>query len=114
MISDEVRYFCDDHGRQQQFALIQTIGDIAPHRVKIGIVDNMARSLAGYPALGFTPRVLAEWPCPPDWVAAVVASVTRSGCRPLGGGLFECQDPDRLVNRATAFFALMPAYPSQR
>jgi hypothetical protein len=90
------------------FYVVQPVPDLEPRRVKLGYTTNVESRLASYRTISPHAQVLETWPCKTAWEAAAIDSVTREECELLGGEVFRCEDVNRLIERADAFFELMP------
>jgi len=95
------------------FYLIQLIPEALPDRVKIGFADNIERRLSEHRTAAPTARLLKVWPCKRSWDYAAMDSVTRFKCKLVLNEVFE-GDIDGFIQRADAFFAVMPTPEKQR
>jgi hypothetical protein len=91
------------------FYLIQLVPDLSPLRLKLGFTDALPRRLSEYLTGNPTAQIYHSWPCRRVWEAAVIASVTRTGCRFIGGEVYDCDDLEAMRARVDAFFQVMPA-----
>lgn len=99
--------------RSGSFYVIQLVPEALPNRVKIGYTDNLDKRLAEHQTAAPTARLLASWPCKRSWDYAAMDSITREACSWVLSEVFE-GDPEGFVERANAFFALMPTPDSER
>ena len=92
------------------FYIIQLHPDDLPTRLKIGFTDNLDVRQSDHRTNAPTLKLLKFWPCKRAWEEAAKASITREGCRRVGGDRSEVFDGDvqGVIDRAEAFFALMP------
>ena len=92
------------------FYIIQLHPEDLPTRVKIGYTDKLDVRLSDHRTNAPTLKLLKSWPCKRTWEEAAKASITREACRRIGGDGSEVFDGDvvALLDRAEAFFALMP------
>lgn len=90
------------------FYLIQLVPDLSPLRLKLGFTDSLPRRLTDYLTSNPTAEVFHTWSCRRVWEPAAIASVTRTGCRCIGGEVYDCEDLQAMKQRCEAFFALMP------
>jgi hypothetical protein len=92
------------------FYLIQLHPEDLPARLKIGYTDNLDVRQSDHRTNAPTLKLLKAWPCKRTWEEAAKASITREGCRRVGGDGSEVFDGDvqEFIDRAEAFFALMP------
>ena len=95
------------------FYVIQLVPEALPNRIKIGYTDNLDQRLADHQTAAPTARVIASWPCKRSWDYAAMDSITREGCKWVLNEVFE-GNPDGFVQRANAFFSLMPQSPEER
>ena len=90
------------------FYVIQLHPDDLPNRMKIGYTDKLEVRLSDHRTSAPTLRLVKSWPCKRTWEDAAKASITRDGCRCVGGEVFD-GDLQVFVERAEAFFAIMPS-----
>ena len=95
------------------FYIIQLVPEALPNRIKVGYTDNLEKRLAEHQTAAPTARVIGSWPCKRSWDYAAMDSVTRTGCAWVLNEVFE-GDPQGFLDRAEAFFALMPRTSSER
>lgn len=95
------------------FYLIQLHPDDLPNRLKIGYTDKLEVRLSDHRTSAPTLRLVKSWPCKRTWEEAAKASITRDGCRCIGGEVFD-GDMQVFVERADAFFARMPSPENDR
>ena len=89
------------------FYVIQLVPEALPNRIKVGYTDNLEDRLASHRTAAPTARVLSTWPCKRSWDYAAMDCITREGCVWVLNEVFE-GDPQGFINRANAFFAIMP------
>lgn len=89
------------------FYIIQLHPDDLPDRLKIGYTDNLGVRLSDHRTSAPTLKLIRSWPCKRTWEEAAKASITRGDCRRIGGEVFDC-DAEAFVERAEAFFSIMP------
>ena len=89
------------------FYVIQLHPDDLRSRLKIGYTDNMDVRLSDHRTAAPTLRLVKSWPCKRSWEEAAKASITRGGCRCIGGEVFD-GDVREFIQRADAFFSIMP------
>lgn len=92
------------------FYIVQPVPEFDEHRVKLGFAIDIKQRLDTYRTICPHVIVLKAWPCRPTWEHTAMTSITREGCTVLGQELFQCDDLASLVDRADAFFKLMPAW----
>ena len=92
------------------FYIIQLHPEDLPIRLKIGYTDSLDVRLSDHRTNAPTLKLLKSWSCKRTWEEAAKASITREDCRRIGGDRSEVFDGDvqEFLNRAEAFFALMP------
>ena len=90
------------------FYVVQLVPDLAPNRVKLGFASDVRARLDAHRTAAPTATLVKSWPCKNSWEQAAIASVTRTECSLIRNEVFECEDLACLVERAVAFFALMP------
>jgi hypothetical protein len=91
------------------FYLIQLVPDLSQLRIKMGFTDSLSRRLNEYLTSNPTAAVFQSWPCKRAWEQTAIASITRTGCRLIGGEVYDCDDLAALRERSESFFQLMPA-----
>jgi hypothetical protein len=106
--SDTATY--DRHG---YFYLIQLVPEALPNRVKVGLADNVETRLSQHQTAAPTAKIVRSWPCKRSWDFAAMDSVTRNGCKLVLNEVYE-GDIQGFVDRAEAFFAVMPHPDSER
>lgn len=89
------------------FYLIQLIPEEMPDRIKIGYTDSIQQRLSDHRVTNPTLKLLKSWPCKRTWDHAVMDSITRKECTHIGGEVYE-GEVVAFIERADAFFALMP------
>ena len=90
------------------FYVIQLIPEFDPLRVKLGFTNNVDARLRSHRTAAPTAQVVKFWPCKRSWENAAIASITRLGCTLVANEVYSCADLNNLVERADAFFDLMP------
>jgi hypothetical protein len=95
------------------FYVIQLVPEALPSRIKVGYTDNLERRLADHQTSAPTARIIGSWPCKRSWDYAAMDSITREGCKWVLNEVFE-GDPQGFIERANAFFALMPLAEGER
>jgi len=93
---------------QGVFYVVQLVPDLKPNRVKLGFAQDAETRLRGHQTAAPTATLLKTWPARAAWEFAAIASVTREGCQHISDEVYDCENLQALVNRADAFFALMP------
>ena len=95
------------------FYIIQLHPEDLPTRLKIGYTDNLDVRQSDHRTSAPTLTLLKSWPCKRTWEEAAKASIAREGCRRIGGEGSEVFDGDvqAFLDRAEAFFSLMPHPP---
>jgi hypothetical protein len=83
------------------------VPEALPNRVKIGFADNVERRLAEHQTAAPTAKLLKVWPCKRSWDYATMDSITRTGCKLVLNEVYE-GDIDGFIDRADAYFAIMP------
>lgn len=89
------------------FYVIQLVPDELPDRIKLGYTANLDQRLADHRATNPTLTLIQSWPCKRTWEHAALASVTRVECEHIGGEVYS-GDIQGFIERANAFFAVMP------
>ncbi len=95
------------------FYVIQLIPELDPHRLKLGFAESVEQRLAQHRTAAPTARVLHVWPCKRSWEVTAIDALTAVGCRLILNEVFECDDPEALVQRGEAFFRMLPI-PTER
>lgn len=90
------------------FYIIQIMPDLVPERVKLGYATDCQSRLQSYLTVSPTARLLHCWPCASVWEQTAIASLTRMGCRRVGGEVFDCDCLEALIDRGDSFFSLLP------
>jgi hypothetical protein len=91
------------------FYVIQPVPEYDPQRVKLGFATVVQQRLDTYRTICPRAEVLRVWSCQQAWEHTAMASITREGCAQEGAEVFLCTDIGGLLERADAFFKLMPA-----
>jgi len=89
------------------FYIIQLHPEDLPTRLKIGYTDNLDVRQSDHRTNAPTLKLVKSWPCKRSWEEAAKSSITRQGCRSIGGEVFD-GDVQGFIDRAEAFFAVMP------
>lgn len=76
--------------------------------IKLGFTEDATRRLAEHRTAAPRAQLLGSWPCRRSWEGTAISSVTRSDCTFMGGECFAFADQGLAVERAAAFFALLP------
>jgi T5orf172 domain len=95
------------------FYLIQLVPEAIPNRIKIGYTDQLEKRLAEHQTAAPTARVIGSWPCKRSRDYAAMDSITRVGCVWVMNEVFE-GEPEGFIQRANAFFAVMPIADARR
>ena len=79
-------------------------------RHKLGYTDNVEQRLRDHRTTAPTLELVKAWRCKPTWEKAAIAAITNCECEQIGGPNSEVYDGDTdvFVERAGAFFSLMP------
>jgi hypothetical protein len=89
------------------FYIIQLHPEDLPHRFKIGYTDNLDVRQSDHRTIAPTLKLVKSWPCKRTWEDAAKASITNDYCEHLGGEVYY-GDAQIFIDRAEAFFAIMP------
>jgi DNA-binding IclR family transcriptional regulator len=92
------------------FYVIQLVPELEPGRVKLGFASDVEARLRAHRTAAPTARLLKAWASKRSWEVAAIDSLTKEGCEPLSGEVFEVDSLDDLVGRGDAFFSLMPSF----
>ena len=106
----------DDSAKYDRFGyfyLIQLVPEALPNRVKIGFADNVEQRLAQHRTAAPTARLVRAWPCKRSWDYAAMDSITSKNCQLVLNEVYE-GDVSGLIERAEAFFALLPNPDTER
>lgn len=95
------------------FYVIQLVPELDPRRLKLGFAESLDQRLAQHRTAAPTARILHAWGCRRSWEVTAIDALTSSDCRLILNEVFECDDPQSLVLRGNAFFAMLPE-PAQR
>ena len=90
------------------FYVIQLIPELDTRRVKLGFARDVAQRLGTHRCTCPGAVAVKTWRCQFAWEVCAMDSVTREGCRRLGGEVFEVDDLEALLARAEQFFSIMP------
>ena len=90
------------------FYVIQLVPELDPKRLKLGFAESVDQRLLQHRTAAPTAKVLRAWPCKRSWELTAMDSLTRVDCRLILNEVFECDDPQSLVDRGEAFFSLLP------
>lgn len=89
------------------FYVIQLHPHDLPNRLKIGYTDNLEVRLSDHRTTAPTLKLVKSWPCKRTWEDAARASITRCGCKHIGGEVYD-GDVRIFVQQAEVFFSVMP------
>jgi len=94
------------------FYIMQLHPEDLPTRLKIGYTDNLDVRQSDHRTNSQTLKLMRFWSCNRTWEEAAKARITRQDCWRFGGERSEAfyGDIQGFIDRAEAFFALMP-YP---
>ena len=95
------------------FYVIQLVPELDPRKLKLGFAESLEQRLGQHRTAAPTAKVLQAWPCERSWELTAIDALTSVGCRLILNEVFECDDPDALVQRGEAFFHMLPL-PSER
>jgi hypothetical protein len=84
------------------------VPELDPKRLKLGFAESIDQRLLQHRTAAPTARVLHAWPCKRSWELTAMDSLARVDCRLILNEVFECDDPEALVDRGEAFFTLLP------
>ena len=90
------------------FYVIQLVPDLDPKRLKLGFAESLEQRLLEHRTAAPTARVLRAWPCKRSWERTALDALTRVGCRLILNEVFECDEPNALVELGEAFFRMLP------
>jgi hypothetical protein len=90
------------------FYVIQLVPELDPKRLKLGFAESINQRLSQHRTACPTARVLRAWPCKRSWEITALDALPRVGCRLINNEVFECEDPQALVERGNAFFSMLP------
>lgn len=90
------------------FYVIQLVPELDPKRLKLGFAESIDQRFSQHRTAAPTARVLRAWPCKRSWELTAMDSLTRLDCRLILNEVFECDNPQALVERGDAFFSLLP------
>ncbi len=90
------------------FYIVQLIPELMSNRVKLGFAANIEYRLSDHRISAPTAILLKSWSSNKSWEKAAMASITRIECKNIGGEVFECENLETLLERAEAFFKIMP------
>ena len=87
---------------------IQLVPELDPKRLKLGFAEGIVQRLSQHRTAAPTARVLRARPCTRSWEPTAIDALTRVGCHLIRNEVFECEDPEALVERGEAFFSTLP------
>lgn len=90
------------------FYVVQLVPELKPGRIKLGFAKDAENRLRAHRTSAPTAEVLKTWPCKRAWEGTVVDCITQKGCKSFSTEVFDCENLDRLIELAEAFFRLMP------
>ncbi len=90
------------------FYVIQLVPELDPKRLKLGFAESIDQRHSQHRTAAPTARILRTWPCKRSWEFTVMDSLTRVDSRLILNEVFECDDPQALVERGEVFFSLLP------
>jgi hypothetical protein len=95
------------------FYVIQLIPELDPKRIKLGFAIDLNDRLAQHRTAAPTAKVLQSWPCKRLWELTVMDCLSSAACRHILNEVFECDNLDDLVGRASELFRILP-HPKRR
>ena len=90
------------------FYVIQLVPDLDPKRLKLGFAESLEQRLLQHRTAAPTARLLHAWPCKRSWELTVMDALTHVRCRLILNEVFECDEPEALVQRGETFFSMLP------
>jgi len=90
------------------FYVIQLVPELDAKRVKLGYAASLQARLAEHRTAAPTAKLLGSWPCKRSWEQAAIDALIAIDCCLVLNEVFECANPDTLVQRANDFFAMFP------
>jgi len=90
------------------FYVIQLVPDLDPKRLKLGFAESLEQRLSQHRTAAPTARLLRAWPCKRSWELTAIDALKCVGCRLILNEVFECDEPNAVVERGDAFFAMLP------
>jgi hypothetical protein len=90
------------------FYVIQLVPELDPRRLKLGFAESLDQRVLQHQTAAPTARVLRAWPCKRSWEPTTRDALTRVGCRLILNEVFECDEPEALVEQGEAFFKMLP------
>jgi hypothetical protein len=90
------------------FYVVRIVPDLAPNRVKLGFATDVTSRMLSHRVAAPTAELIKKWACDRTWEQCAIASVSRIGCKHVGGEVFDCDSVEEIVKRANEFFNLMP------
>ncbi len=97
-----------DTSKVEIFYIIQLVPELDSKRIKFGYTGNLNSRLRAHRTTCPNAKVLAQYPCHDAWEIVAIASITREDCQLIGNEVYQAGDLDKLIERAEAFFGLMP------
>ena len=82
--------------------------DLDPKRLKLGFAESLEQRLSQHRTAAPTARLLRAWPCKRSWESTAMDALTRVDCRLILNEVFECAEPNALVERGNIFFGTLP------
>jgi len=90
------------------FYVIQLVPDLDAKRLKLGFAESLEQRILEHRTAAPTARVLRAWPCKRPWERTALDALTRVGCRLILNGVFECYEPNALLERGEVFSSMLP------
>jgi len=90
------------------FYVIQLVPELDPRRVKFGFAESLEQRFQQHRTAAPTAKVLAAWPCKRSWELAAMDALTSIGCRRILNEVFECDELEKMIERANTFFGMFP------
>lgn len=89
------------------FYIIQLEPELDPRRLKLGFAASVDGRIRKHRTSAPFSKVLASWPCKLLWEKTVIDCLTESSEK-VYTEVFRVHDVDETIQKATAFFKLMP------
>lgn len=96
------------NGEIGDFYVVQLIPEFAPNRLKLGFSNDTVGRLTAHRCSSPTATILKTWDCKRSWERAAMDSATRLACALVANEVYDCDSPERVLERLDAFFNLMP------
>ena len=90
------------------FYLIQLVPELDPKRIKMGFANDINERLAQHRTAAPTAKIMKYWHCKRSWETTVMDCLSSVSCKHILNEVYECNDPEALVEMGSKLFSILP------